>query len=169
VGRSSKGADLERNISRQLSLWWSDGKADDWFWRASQSGGRATQRAKKGMRTLNSAGDLCAQCADGQKLLDLITFELKRGYPKVSIADVFEKKSGGFYDFIAQAEKSASLAGTPAFAVLHKRDRRDAVIYLSPLYGSYPIIDSLESFLNFTNREWLLGLWDTHYAEKTTR
>lgn len=54
-----KGQDLERSISRQLSLWWSNGEADDWFWRASQSGGRATQRAKKGMRTLNSAGDLC--------------------------------------------------------------------------------------------------------------
>lgn len=161
-----KGQDLERSISRQLSLWWSDGKADDWFWRSSQSGGRATQRAKVGKSTLNSAGDLCAQCAEGQKLLDLTTWELKRGYPKVSIADIFEKKKGGFHEFLEQAEKSASLAGTPAFAVIHKRDRRDAVVYISSLYGSYPIIDSLESFLNSTNREWLLSLWDQHYAEK---
>jgi len=165
----AKGGQFERDTARELSLWWSDGKADDWFWRASQSGGRATQRAKKGMRTLNSAGDLCAQCSDGQKLLDLITFELKRGYPKVSIADVFEKKSGGFYDFIAQAEKSASLAGTPGHAVIHKRDRKDAVIWLSPIYGSYTIISSLEAFLCYENKAWLEDLWKTHYAEKTTR
>jgi len=158
-----KGQDLERSISRQLSLWWSNGEADDWFWRASQSGGRATQRAKKGMRTLNSAGDLCAQCSDGQKLLDITVFEIKRGYQSISIADIFEKKTGGFHDFIEQSRKSASIAGVPGYAVIHKRDRREAIIWMSSIYGSYPIVDSLESFLNPQNREWLLGLWERYY------
>ena len=169
VNGKNKGSSYERELAEKLSLWWSDGKADDWFFRSSNSGGRATERAKVGKRTLNSAGDLQAQCGEAQKLLDIVCIEAKRGYPQVSIADYFEKKSGGFHDFIEQSRKAASLAGSPGWAVVHKRDRRDAVIWVSSIYGSYPIIDSLDSFLNFTNREWLLGLWDTHYAEKTTR
>ena len=125
-----KGGQFERDVCRQLSLWWSDGTNDDWFWRSSQSGGRATQRAKKGQTTINAAGDIAAQCGEAQVLLDYVTLELKRGYPRISVADLYEKTSGGFYDFIDQAKRSASLAGSPYWCVIHKRDRRDAVIVL---------------------------------------
>jgi|LakMenE18May11ns_1017448.scaffolds.fasta_scaffold9956568_3 hypothetical protein len=125
-----KGGQFERDVCREISLWWSDGTNDDWFWRSSQSGGRATQRAKNGQTTINAAGDIAAQCGEAQVLLDYTTWELKRGYPRVSVADLYEKTSGGFWDFIDQAKKSASLAGTPYWAVIHKRDRRDAVIVM---------------------------------------
>jgi hypothetical protein len=162
----AKGQQFERDLSRRLSLWWSEGQADDWFWRSSQSGGRATQRAKAGKSTMNSAGDLCAQGKEGQKLLDLITFELKRGYNSISVADFFDKKKGGFHDFIAQAEKAASLAGTPGYAVIHKRDRREPIIWGSSIYGSYPIISSLDEFLCCRNREWLMQQWQEHFSDE---
>jgi hypothetical protein len=125
-----KGQQFERDLCRQLSLWWSDGTNDDWFWRSSQSGGRATQRAKKGQKTANAAGDIAAMTKEGQVLLDYVCIEAKKGYPLVSVADLYEKTSGGFWNFIDQAKKSASVAGTPYWAVIHKRDRRDAVIVM---------------------------------------
>jgi len=125
-----KGQQFERDLCRQLSLWWSDGTNDDWFWRSSQSGGRATQRAKKGQKTANAAGDIAAMTKEGQVLLDYICIEAKKGYSTISVADLYEKTSGGFWNFIDQAKKSASVAGTPYWAVIHKRDRRDAVIVL---------------------------------------
>jgi hypothetical protein len=115
-------------MAKALSLWFSQGEADDWFWRSSQSGGRATQRAKSGKTTENSCGDLAAQNEEARFLLDVITIEIKRGYPKVSIADLYEKESGGFHDFVAQAKKAADLAQTDYWMVIHKRDRRDAVV-----------------------------------------
>lgn len=150
-----KGQQAERDISRELSLWWSNGVADDWFWRSSQSGGRATQRAKSGKSTINAAGDIAAQCVEAQKLLDVITIEIKRGYNKISIADIWEKESGGFHEFIAQAEKAASLAGTTHYMVIHKRDRRNMVVVIGECGKSarQAYIGTLASLLTDENRE----------------
>lgn len=172
MSRSNKGAQLERELSRQLSLWWSGGQDDSWFWRSSQSGGRATQRAKKGKSTTNAAGDIAAQCHEAQKLLDCITCEIKRGYPRISVADLWERPKGGFHDFVSQAQKSASLAGTPGWAVIHKRDRRNAVIHWflpSRHLGSDLLItESLETFLTDDTREFLQKEWMVRFGEKET-
>lgn len=110
-------------------MWWSDGQADDWFWRTAGSGGRATNRAKQGKATANGGGDICAQTKEAQNLLDLVTFELKRGYNTATVSDLLDIEGGGVMGkFIEQARRSASLAGTPYWAVIHKRDRREALL-----------------------------------------
>lgn len=127
--KSNKGSPFEREIARRLSLWWSDGQADDWFWRTAGSGGRATNRAKQGKATANGGGDICAQTKEAQNLLDLVTFELKRGYNTATVSDLLDIEGGGVMGkFIEQARRSASLAGTPYWAVIHKRDRREALV-----------------------------------------
>lgn len=124
-----KGGAFEREISRKLSLWWSGGQHDDWFWRTGGSGGRATNRAKSGKATINGYGDIMAQCGEAQKLLDIVTFELKRGYNVATVSDLLDIESGGtMAKFIEQARRSASLAGTLYWAVIHKRDRREALV-----------------------------------------
>ena len=126
--KSNKGSPFEREIARKLSLWWSDGQADDWFWRTAGSGGRATNRAKSGKSTANGGGDICAQTKEAQNLLDKVTFELKRGYNTATISDLLDNNGGVMGKFIEQARRSASLAGTPYWAVIHKRDRREALL-----------------------------------------
>lgn len=125
---SSKGGAFEREISRKLSLWWSGGHHDDWFWRTGGSGGRATNRAKSGKATINGYGDIMAQCGEAQKLLDLLCIENKRGYSKATISDLLDNGGGEMAKFIEQARRSASLAGTLYWAVIHKRDRREALV-----------------------------------------
>jgi len=58
MNSKTKGNNFEREICKKLSLWLSYGKDDDLFWRTSSSGGRFTQRLKKGLNTKNQAGDI---------------------------------------------------------------------------------------------------------------
>ena len=126
--KSSKGGAFERAVAKQLSLWWSDGEADDWFWRTAGSGGRATNRAKKGKATVNSEGDICAQTGEAQKLLNDFVIEIKRGYNTVTVSDLLDNKGGEMLKFIEQARRSASIAGARHWAVFHKRDRRQTLV-----------------------------------------
>jgi hypothetical protein len=77
-----KGGAFEREICRDLSLWWSSGAKDDIFYRTSGSGGRFTHRQKRGKITENDQGDVGFTDVDGKALMDLWLFELKTGYPK---------------------------------------------------------------------------------------
>lgn len=130
----NKGNSFEREICTSLSKWWTDGERDDVFWRTASSGGRATQRGRKGKQTKNHCGDICATDPTGQPLLDVITFELKRGYSKDTIADLLDKPVGAarqtYEKWIAQAIESQSHAGTYSWVIIVKRDRRDAIVIM---------------------------------------
>lgn len=142
--KSKKGGEFEREVCPQLSLWLSKGKHDDWFWRASQSGGRATQRSKTGRRTIGHYGDIAATCPEAAEFMKFVTIELKRGYgfkkrgskkPRAVFSTVYDlldrmdAKSQVIDQFIDQATKAHQAAGSEFWAIIHKRDRREAVIY----------------------------------------
>lgn len=130
----AKGSDFERTVATQLSLWYSHGQDDSWVWRTAMSGGRSTVRARKGKRTSGGAGDLTFTDERAAPLFDLITFELKRGYPKVSLSDIIDRndntKPGGFEQWVLQARASARQAGTPYWMIIHKRNNRPAMAYM---------------------------------------
>ena len=133
----AKGATFERDISKVLSQWWSVGlggvKRDDIFWRSSQSGGRATQRAKFGKDTYGSYGDITALDPIGEPLMRFATIELKRGY-KDTPWDLLECKRTGavrpFEKALVQAQKSSIQSGSLGWILIGKRDRRRPVIYV---------------------------------------
>jgi hypothetical protein len=86
----SKGGDFERSFSRKLSLWFSWGVSDDWFWHTAGSGGMATNRLKNGKKSETQHGDICATCEEGKPLERCWSIELKTGYAdksKVKDAD----------------------------------------------------------------------------------
>ena len=78
----AKGSSFERAICKELSLWWTDGKRDDIFWRTAGSGARATVRRGRNCATANSAGDICALHFSGQPFIDRFIVELKKGYSR---------------------------------------------------------------------------------------
>lgn len=132
----AKGGSYEREVCRELSLWFSGGHSDDWFWRASQSGGRATVRARKGKTTTGHCGDIAATCQEGERLTRLITFEVKRGYnkhPGPTVADLLDVLphygQQTFEAFIEQADDAAARAGTPYWMLIHRRDGRGPVAF----------------------------------------
>lgn len=134
-----KGPSYERTICRQLSLWLSEGVDDSWLWRSSQSGGRATTRAKKGKTTKGHCGDICATCRDAEFFTDLVTVEVKCGYNRSAfMADLLDRKKwpsgkarkATMLGMIEQAQAAAKRAGTPYYMLIHKRDCREALVYL---------------------------------------
>lgn len=134
ANRASKGSAFERKICKQLSLWWTGGESDSVFWRTSNSGGRATVRGRKGCATRNQHGDICAVDPVGQPLIDLVTFELKRGYNRCTVADILDKpdhaKPQVWEDWIDKASRTADAAGTGRWMIIAKRDAREIVVWM---------------------------------------
>lgn len=128
---SSKGSRFERSFCVELSRWWTNGKRDDIFWRASGSGGRATRRGK---RTAGSHGDVSAIDPSGEELLDLCVIELKKGYDNSSPITLLDKADyhaeQTFERFIRQARDACRLAGSYSWVLVHGRNRRETIIYL---------------------------------------
>jgi len=129
---NTKGSVFEREICKQLSLWLTEGKRDDVFWRTACSGGRATNRAKGNKKTSGGYGDITFLNPAGESLLKLFCFELKCGYSKqkskgkvisvLSYIDCFGKGKTILELFWEQAIESTEQAGAHFPIVIFKRD-----------------------------------------------
>lgn len=136
MGKSSKGSSFEREISKQLSLWWTKGASDSVFWRSAMSGGRATVRAKVGKNTNYMAGDICAIDPIGAPLIESTVIELKRGYSKWCVLDLIDgkdPKKATLGQFLTQVEEECKQAKVKNFLLICKRDGRCPIVVL-PIY-----------------------------------
>lgn len=132
----AKGGSYEREVAKFLSLWWTQDEkepSDAVFWRTSNSGGRATVRGKKKLKTKSQYGDLCATDPIGQPFIDCFTIEIKRGYSKLTIQDLLEggkisPKVPSYANWIGQARRSHEGSGSMSWAIIHKRDKRNAIV-----------------------------------------
>lgn len=128
----AKANSFERQLCRELSLWWSDGASEDVFWRSQNSGGRATTRSKKGKTLEGQYGDICATDESGKDFLKVFTVEVKRGYGKDSLHDLIDKPRNGadqtYEKWITQAFRDCKAAGVLYSLIVHKRDRRETCV-----------------------------------------
>lgn len=127
-----KGASYERTLCRVLSLWWSEGAEDSLFWRTSQSGGRATTRAKSSKRTVGHCGDICATSHEGEPFTQAFACEVKRGYNRdFDLMALMDRSKEGTYPLMAewvdQAARSRDQSQSKFWLLIIKRDRRDGV------------------------------------------
>lgn len=129
-----KGSAFEREICKKLSVWWTQNPKGDCFWRSAMSGGRSTVTG-----TATGAGDIVGTTAKGDELVQLITFELKRGYPTADPFAMVESKAGSkvFEGFITQAEESRRVAGSAMWSIIHRRDRKQSMIYFDWRHGDW--------------------------------
>lgn len=150
--KAIKGGQFEREICKQLSLWWTNEKRDDIFWRTSSSGARATQRTKQNKTTFGQYGDVQATDPIGQRLMDIVCIELKRGYSKATFSDWFDKKperqkaevkkGTSIINFMGQAEDQAEAAdkGTDighGWWLIHRRDRRETMLFIDECHWGF--------------------------------
>lgn len=136
VKSKEKGSAYEREICRQLSLWWSEGRSDDLFWRSAGSGAMAKTRSKQGKKTASQNGDISAVDGQGASLLKVFSIELKRGYNKESILDSFEKNDKTkkeWESFLEQSKQDAKNAEALSWLLIWRKDRKIAMIYTSSL------------------------------------
>ena len=132
-----KGADYEREISKKLSLWWTqnlDEPRDDIFWRTAGSGAWATTRSKKGKSTANSQGDIKALDPIGQPFLDYFSVEIKRGYSSdISVLSLMDGKGSkhALLEFWQQAERDRIASNRQEALLIFKRDRKNPCIIIT--------------------------------------
>lgn len=130
----AKGGQFERDICRLLSRWWTDGDRDDVFWRSSGSGARATTRAKHGLKTAGSSGDVTIIDPIGAPLLDVFTIELKRGYSSHTIHSLIDhswkEKEQMWSKWIRQATEAQANASSMSWMIISRRDSRESLITL---------------------------------------
>ena len=81
----AKGGAFERKVCKALSLWVSGGDREDLFWRSAMSGGRATQKLKKGKKLLSQTGDISAIDPMGDHLVKAYYLECKN-YKDLNLA-----------------------------------------------------------------------------------
>lgn len=122
-----KGNRYERDMSRRLSLWLSDGDRDDLIWRTHNSGGRFTARLKNKKKTEGQDGDLTATC-DGisSEFLKLFSIELK-SYKDINIWGLITGSKTGILEFWRQAKKQAKACNKEPLLIL-KQDHRPELI-----------------------------------------
>lgn len=101
----AKGSDFERVVCKQLSLWLTNGKSVDVFWRSAMSGGRATVAKGK----VRQAGDITAVAPEGHILTDQFYLELKF-YKNLSL-DCLIKGKGALLDIWNDTECEAMKYG----------------------------------------------------------
>lgn len=135
---NQKGGAFERMICKQLSLWWSGGASDGLFWRTACSGGRATVRTRKGMRTENQYGDITATSMEGAAFTKLVCCELKRGY-KWNPLELLNNKCRTDHPLIvhvAQAREQAVNSKSPWWWLVFQQDRHDVMVVLPHAFWS---------------------------------
>lgn len=134
----AKGDQWERDIARELSVWWtSDKDEDDVFWRVRGSGGRATTRKKKGKKTANQEADIMATDERGLPLTNTCSIELKKGYNDTDLMSCIDKAKGNneprIGKFITQVCSSSLKDGESVILEKHpiliiRRDYKKPVI-----------------------------------------
>lgn len=134
MAKSSKGGKYERELCKQLSLWWTNNERDDVFWRTSGSGARATTRAKSNKHTFGSHGDIAYIDPIGKPLLDVITIEAKRGYSIKSIIDLLDHSESAaeqqYETWINKAIRDSTRAGSPYWVIITRRDQRVGLVFM---------------------------------------
>ena len=105
-GNKAKGSQFERLIAKELSLWVSDGKKPDCFWRSAMSGGRATIHGA----LVRQAGDICAVEEEGIDFCRKYFVECKH-VKKLALDSFFVKHTGPLHKFWKKAVKAAEKHG----------------------------------------------------------
>lgn len=104
-GGKHKGSAFEREVCEALSLWVTDGRKKDVFWRSATSGGRATSAHKRGEH-IRQAGDICAVSPEGHEFCNQYFIECKH-YKSLGILDFILNDRGRLARFWQVCKKEA--------------------------------------------------------------
>lgn len=91
MNSKAKGNKFERMISKKLSLYLTNNKKDDTIWRSISSGAFATNKQKKGIKSLHNVGDLSSTSDESKLFIDIFNIECK-SYKSVDLMKLFDEK-----------------------------------------------------------------------------
>ena len=130
MNTKQKGNNFERDCSRMLSLWVTNGHRDDAIWRSASSGALTT--VGKG-RYLAHTGDFAATDGEAAWLFEHVIIEAKRGYNRYSMQDLLDVPEPGraknpVWEMVTKLE-AACTDQSKYGLLLWKRDRRELLAF----------------------------------------
>lgn len=132
INGHAKGASWERHLCRQLSLWWTEGKTDDVFWRSAGSGGMAKRRGRDSKKTYGQHGDIMAVDPIGSALIDVFTVEVKKGYDRYSPFDAIDRhdrrRLTNFENWVEQVSEACQHSGSLGWMILFQRNGKKGCV-----------------------------------------
>lgn len=134
-----KGSSFERSVCKHLSLWVTQGKREDVFWRSAMSGGRATV-AKKAGRDVRQAGDICAVAPEGHKLTDKYYIECKF-YRNLRITNFILDGEGKLARFWEEAVEQAKAHNREPILIA-KENGREPIVLITPNNNLHKKVDT---------------------------
>ena len=155
----AKGGNFEGEISKRLSLWFTNGAEETAFWRTSSSGARATARRKVNKDIqVDDFGDSKAESPMGKPLTDFFTIELKTGYAKKSkskakkhgdkevikitnwdILDMVDSSQNipQFLDFWGQCERDSILASKEPLLIFRRNNKQPCIAMYTDVFTAF--------------------------------
>jgi len=154
----AKGGLFEGEVSKKLSLWWTEDKEESVFWRTSSSGARATSRRKTNKDVQkDDFGDLKAEADIGKPFTNFFSLELKTGYAKKSkskakkhegkevlkivnwdILDLIDSSQSKcqFASFWEQAEKDSQEAKKEPLLIFRRNNKQSSIAMYSDIFNA---------------------------------
>ena len=168
---SSKGGSFEREICKRLSLWFTNNKTEDAFWRSKSSGGRGTQRAKNKNKELNieDFGDIRSDLPEGKPFCEFFCTELKTGYAKKiktkegnkihnwSVMDHIDagknQKNFQLFEFWEQSKRDAKISKRIPLLIFRRQQKQACICMRIDLfqlfYGWFKTTENKKFSVNF--------------------
>jgi hypothetical protein len=107
MNSKKKGNNFEREISKTLSLFLSEGKRDDLLYRTSNSGGRFTSRFNRGISTTNQNSDITSIDKEADSFSESLSIEVKH-YKNIDIWSLITNtKDSNILSFWEQTKRDA--------------------------------------------------------------
>lgn len=141
-GGGQKGAGFERQVCKHLSRWASGGHREDVFWRSASSGGRATNKRKRGEAhtAAAQAGDIVATSDEGMSFTKRFFIECKF-YANLSLpAFLLGKRVGVLHKFWEVAQREASAYGKSPLLIAKQNNEKAIVLTAQAVGETAPIL-----------------------------
>jgi hypothetical protein len=129
VDGKKKGGKYERDISKLLSSWWTDGEDESVFWRTSGSGAKATVNHKKKAINFNYYGDIGYRDSIGAPFIERACIECKH-YKEFYIMDILKdnKNPSEFEKFWEEAKFEAGQSNRWSILITKKNYFPDLIM-----------------------------------------
>ena len=114
-GGKQKGSQFEREICKKLSLWVSNNRQEDVFWRSAMSGGRSTVAWSKGVKLGNQVGDISSISPLGTTFTSMFVAECKF-YSDLNILGLLTG-TGNLIKFWAEVRRQGKLHNKMPFLI----------------------------------------------------
>lgn len=151
-GGRGKGASFERKVCTALSLWITNGKRDDCFWRSVTSGGRAAHRVKHGKSTVGHAGDIAPTSPEGHALTNAFVIECKH-VRDLNVYQAFTKRTGVLHSFwLKLCEQASDHKRAPLLIARQNTFPTMAFIYREDLARFGLLLDSVDAWVRLGGR-----------------